>query len=77
MGLAALQHLLLFLLTIPLFIPYVDTLHSTMLFWLRPSKQIRSPIFSFKQRALRRTIIFKSAPSTSPRALHISSSSGD
>lgn len=27
--------------------------------WLRPSKQIRSPIFSFKQRALRRKIIFK------------------
>jgi 1,3-beta-glucan synthase len=30
--------------------------------WLRPSKQIRSPIFSFKQRALRRTIIFKCVP---------------
>lgn len=27
--------------------------------WLRPSKQIRSPIFSLKQRALRRKIIVK------------------
>ncbi|KAK4056301.1 1,3-beta-D-glucan synthase [Microbotryomycetes sp. JL221] len=52
-------HLLLFLLTIPCLIPGFDTLHSTMLFWLRPSKQIRSPIYSFKQRALRRKIIFK------------------
>ena len=32
---------------------------SRLAVWLRPSKQIRSPIFSFKQRALRRTIIFK------------------
>lgn len=52
-------HFLLFILTIPCLIPGMDILHSTGLFWLRPSRQIRSPIFSFKQRALRRTIIFK------------------
>ncbi|SGY67900.1 BQ5605_C004g02823 [Microbotryum silenes-dioicae] len=52
-------HLLLFLLVLPCLIPGMDTLHSTALFWLRPSKQIRSPIFSFKQRALRKTIVAK------------------
>lgn len=31
-------HLLLFLLSIPCFIPYFDRLHSTALFWLSPSK---------------------------------------
>ncbi|KAH8915230.1 glycosyltransferase family 48 protein [Atractiella rhizophila] len=52
-------HLLLFFLSVPLIIPYIDTIHSTMLFWLRPSKQIRAPIYSFKQRAQRRKTILK------------------
>jgi hypothetical protein len=49
----------LFVLSVPLLIPYIDTLHATMLFWLRPSKQIRAPIYSFKQRAARRKIVVK------------------
>ncbi|KAI5480995.1 1,3-beta-glucan synthase, glycosyltransferase family 48 protein [Pseudohyphozyma bogoriensis] len=52
-------HLLLALLTIPCLIPGMDTIHSMGLFWLRPSRQIRSPIFSIKQRTLRRSIIFR------------------
>ncbi|RSH95464.1 1,3-beta-D-glucan synthase [Saitozyma podzolica] len=52
-------HLLLFLLTPPLFIPYFDRLHATMLFWLAPSQQIRPPIYSFRQRSQRRKIVFK------------------
>jgi 1,3-beta-glucan synthase len=50
---------LLFLLTPPLFIPYFDRLHATMLFWLAPSQQIRPPIYSFRQRSQRRKIVFK------------------
>lgn len=30
-----------------------------MLFWLKPSRQIRSPVYSLKQRALRRKILVK------------------
>jgi 1,3-beta-glucan synthase len=39
-----LGHILLFLMLPLLVIPYFDTLHSMMLFWLRPSKQIRPPM---------------------------------
>ncbi|RPD75871.1 1,3-beta-glucan synthase [Lentinus tigrinus ALCF2SS1-7] len=52
-------HLLLFLLTPPILIPYIDRLHSMMLFWLRPSKQIRAPLYSIKQKRQRRWIIVK------------------
>nr|QCR99115.1 1,3-beta-D-glucan synthase [Grifola frondosa] len=52
-------HLLLFLLTPPILIPYFDRLHSTMLFWLRPSKQIRAPLYSIKQKRQRRWIVIK------------------
>ncbi|WVQ81578.1 1,3-beta-glucan synthase component FKS1 [Cryptococcus sp. DSM 104549] len=52
-------HLLLFLLTPPMLIPYFDRLHATMLFWLAPSQQIRPPIYSFRQRSQRRKIVFK------------------
>ncbi|KAL0946250.1 hypothetical protein HGRIS_012507 [Hohenbuehelia grisea] len=52
-----LGHLLLFLLTPPVLIPYFDRLHATMLFWLRPSKQIRAPLFSMKQKRQRRWIV--------------------
>ncbi|KAI0356840.1 1,3-beta-glucan synthase [Trametes cingulata] len=52
-------HLLLFLLTPPVLIPYIDRLHSTMLFWLRPSKQIRAPLYSIKQKRQRRWIVIK------------------
>ncbi|KAJ8469972.1 hypothetical protein ONZ51_g8642 [Trametes cubensis] len=52
-------HILLFLLTPPILIPYIDRLHSMMLFWLRPSKQIRAPLYSIKQKRQRRWIVIK------------------
>ncbi|RXK35245.1 1,3-beta-glucan synthase component FKS1 [Tremella mesenterica] len=52
-------HILLFFLSPPLFLPYFDRLHATMLFWLAPSQQIRPPIYSFRQRSQRRKIVFK------------------
>ncbi|EKM57278.1 glycosyltransferase family 48 protein [Phanerochaete carnosa HHB-10118-sp] len=52
-------HLLLFLLTPPILIPYIDRLHSMLLFWLRPSKQIRAPLYSIKQKRQRRMIVIK------------------
>ncbi|KAF8921305.1 1,3-beta-glucan synthase [Mucidula mucida] len=54
-----LAHLLLMILTPPLLIPFINSLHSTMLFWLRPSKQIRPPLFSTKQKRQRRWIVIK------------------
>ncbi|KAF8798014.1 1,3-beta-glucan synthase [Phlegmacium glaucopus] len=54
-----LGHLLLIILTPPVLIPYVNSLHSMMLFWLRPSKQIRAPLFSTKQKRQRRWIVIK------------------
>jgi len=54
-----LSHILLVILTIPTLIPYFDRVHSTMLFWLRPSKQIRPPLFSTKQKRQRRWIVIK------------------
>ncbi|KAH8833637.1 glycosyltransferase family 48 protein [Flagelloscypha sp. PMI_526] len=52
-------HLLLFMLTPAILIPYIDRLHATVLFWLRPSKQIRAPLYSVKQKRQRRWIIAK------------------
>lgn len=71
-----LAHILLVILTVPLFIPWFDRIHSTMLckssssadppsltvvsaVWLRPSKQIRAPLFSTKQKRQRRWIVVK------------------
>ncbi|KAF8964745.1 1,3-beta-glucan synthase [Flammula alnicola] len=54
-----LGHILLFMLTPPILIPYFDRLHATLLFWLRPSKQIRAPLYSIKQKRQRRWIIIK------------------
>jgi len=36
-----------------------DKAHSTMLFWLRPSKQIRAPLYSMKVRKQRRWMVIK------------------
>ncbi|KAJ1673449.1 1,3-beta-D-glucan synthase [Spiromyces aspiralis] len=47
-------HLIFFFLSIFTLIPWIDRWHSAMLFWLRPSKQIRPPIYSLKQRKQRR-----------------------
>ncbi|THU88102.1 1,3-beta-glucan synthase [Dendrothele bispora CBS 962.96] len=52
-------HILLFMLTPPILIPYFDRFHATILFWLRPSKQIRAPLYSIKQKRQRRWIIIK------------------
>ncbi|KAJ6630792.1 glycosyltransferase family 48 protein [Mycena sp. CBHHK59/15] len=52
-------HFLLIILTPPILIPFANRLHSTMLFWLRPSKQIRAPLFSMKQKRQRRWIVMK------------------
>jgi len=54
-----LGHLLLFMLTPPILVPYIDRFHATILFWLRPSKQIRAPLYSIKQKRQRRWIIIK------------------
>ncbi|THH12768.1 hypothetical protein EW146_g7388 [Bondarzewia mesenterica] len=55
-------HFLLFMLTPPLVVPYIDRLHSIFLFWLRPSKQIRAPIYNIKVRKQRRAILIKYIP---------------
>jgi len=52
-------HFLLLAMTPLVLVPYIDRLHSTLLFWLRPSKQIRSPLYSTKYRKRRRLIIAK------------------
>ncbi|KAI0934337.1 1,3-beta-D-glucan synthase [Taiwanofungus camphoratus] len=54
-----LAHILLILLAPPTLIPFIDKAHSTMMFWLRPSKQIRPPLFSTKQKRQRRWIVVK------------------
>jgi len=54
-----LGHILLIILTPPILIPFANRLHSTMLFWLRPSKQIRAPLFSTKQKRKRRWLVIK------------------
>jgi len=68
-------HILLFILTPPILIPYADTIHATLLckslpalltvlltlpsVWLRPSKQIRAPLYSMKVKKQRQWIVIK------------------
>ncbi|PWN32431.1 putative 1,3-beta-D-glucan synthase subunit [Meira miltonrushii] len=52
-------HILLFGLSIPLLIPFMNKIHSMGLFWLRPSRQIHAPIFSLRARKQRRSIIIR------------------
>jgi 1,3-beta-glucan synthase len=56
-----LGHWLLFMMLPLVVIPKIDTLHSIMLFWLRPSRQIRPPIYSMKQSKLRRRRVIRYA----------------
>ncbi|KAF8423784.1 glucan synthase [Tirmania nivea] len=56
-----LGHVLLFFQLPVILIPYVDTAHSVMLFWLRPSRQIRPPIYSAKQSKLRKKRVIRFA----------------
>ncbi|KAI8373336.1 1,3-beta-glucan synthase component-domain-containing protein [Blakeslea trispora] len=51
-----LGHVILFFLSIFILIPYINTAHSLMLFWLRPSKQIRSHIWTAKERRQRKRV---------------------
>lgn len=55
----ALGHMILFFQLPLIFLPYFDRWHTTMLLWLRPSRQIRPPIFSTKQKRLRGRLIRK------------------
>ncbi|KAI8967273.1 1,3-beta-glucan synthase component-domain-containing protein [Mycotypha africana] len=48
-----LGHIILFFLSVFLLVPYIDTLHSLMLFWLRPSKQFHAPIWTASQKRKR------------------------
>ncbi|KAF8344166.1 1,3-beta-glucan synthase [Cantharellus anzutake] len=50
-----LAHFLLLILTPPVLIPYIDRVHATI--WLRPSKQIRAPLYSMKQKRQRLYVI--------------------
>ncbi|EGS22242.1 1,3-beta-glucan synthase component-like protein [Thermochaetoides thermophila DSM 1495] len=54
-----LGHVILFMMLPIILIPQVDKLHSMMLFWLRPSRQIRPPIYSMKQTKLRRRRVIR------------------
>jgi len=56
-----LGHVLLFLMLPIIAIPHVDKAHSVMLFWLRPSRQIRPPIYSMKQSKLRKRRVWRYA----------------
>ncbi|KAL1587323.1 1,3-beta-glucan synthase component FKS1 [Cladosporium halotolerans] len=56
-----LGHILLFIMLPALLIPYIDKFHSVMLFWLRPSRQIRPPIYSLKQTKLRKRRVVRYA----------------
>ncbi|EGX51222.1 1,3-beta-D-glucan synthase, variant 2 [Orbilia oligospora] len=54
-----LGHFILFLQFPILIIPFADRFHSVMLFWLRPSKQIRPPIYSSKVSKLRKRRVIR------------------
>ncbi|AOA62794.1 1,3-beta-glucan synthase component [Komagataella phaffii CBS 7435] len=52
-----LGHILLFCQFPLLCVPLIDRWHSMMLFWLKPSRQIRPPIYSLKQARLRKRMV--------------------
>ncbi|KAL4920320.1 1,3-beta-glucan synthase component-domain-containing protein [Aspergillus aurantiobrunneus] len=54
-------HIILFVMLPALCVPYVDKFHSVILFWLRPSRQIRPPIYSLKQSKLRKRRVVRFA----------------
>ncbi|KAI9150152.1 1,3-beta-glucan synthase component FKS1 [Paramyrothecium foliicola] len=56
-----LGHFLLFVMLPLIVVPKIDVLHSILLFWLRPSRQIRPPIYSMKQSKLRRRRVIRYA----------------
>ncbi|CDR40823.1 CYFA0S05e04896g1_1 [Cyberlindnera fabianii] len=54
-----LGHIILFCQFPLVLIPFIDRWHSVMLFWLKPSRQIRPPIYSLKQAKLRKRMVRK------------------
>ena len=54
-----LAHLILFIQLPFLFVPLIDRWHSTMLFWLKPSRLIRPPIYSLHQTKMRKRMVRK------------------
>ncbi|KAL3479524.1 1,3-beta-glucan synthase catalytic subunit FksP [Aspergillus californicus] len=54
-------HIILFVMLPALCVPYIDKFHSVILFWLRPSRQIRPPIYSLKQSKLRKRRVIRFA----------------
>ncbi|KAG7196037.1 1,3-beta-D-glucan synthase [Scheffersomyces spartinae] len=54
-----LAHIILIVQLPILFIPLIDRWHSMMLFWLKPSRLIRPPIYSLKQARLRKRMVRK------------------
>ena len=52
-----LAHIILFVQLPIICIPLIDRWHSTMLFWLKPSRLIRPPIYSLKQAKLRKRMV--------------------
>ncbi|KAI8374880.1 1,3-beta-glucan synthase component-domain-containing protein [Blakeslea trispora] len=57
-----LGHLILFVLFPFTLIPSIDRMHSMILFWLRPSKQIRPSVLPTKERRRRRKISYVYGP---------------
>ncbi|KAF2702635.1 glycosyltransferase family 48 protein [Pleomassaria siparia CBS 279.74] len=56
-----LGHFILFIMLPIIIMPWADKFHSVMLFWLRPSRQIRPPIYSLKQTKLRKRRVIRYA----------------
>jgi 1,3-beta-glucan synthase len=54
-----LAHIILFCQLPIICVPMIDRWHSTMLFWLKPSRLIRPPIYSLKQARLRKRMVRK------------------
>jgi 1,3-beta-glucan synthase len=54
-----LGHCLLFIQTPLVFIPFIDSWHSMILFWLRPSKQLKGRILTKSQMRRRNVVVVK------------------
>lgn len=54
-----LGHLILFVQSPLVFIPYIDQWHSMMLFWLNPKRRISPPVFTRRQKRTRHRLVQK------------------
>ncbi|KAI8878625.1 glycosyltransferase family 48 protein [Backusella circina FSU 941] len=57
-----LGHMILFVLFPFTLVPYIDRLHSLLLFWIRPSKQIRPSVLTTKEKRQRRLVALTYGP---------------